>query len=134
MNTGFLLMLPIAILLDVLGFICTILDLAFGIGEVISWVTDIAGTVIIGGWILSKFLMKSLTTKEAEEKAGEKVKEIKKLPQKRKRLASRMKGLAGKLKGKKGVFRIVGGIIGEYIPILGVLPFWTWIVWSERKK
>lgn len=134
MNVGFLIMLPIAILLDVLGIICTVLDIAFGIGEIVSWVTDIAGTVIIGGWIFFNFLMKKFITRESEEKTTEKIKEIKELPQRKQKLATRMKKIAGKLKGKKGIFRAVGGIIGEFVPILGVLPFWTWIVWSERKK
>ena len=134
MNVGFLIMLPIAIFLDVLGVICTILDVAFGVGEVISWVTDIAGTVIIGGWILFNFLMKKIITRESEEKTGEKIKEVKNLPQKKTKMAAKVKKFAGKLKGKRGALRIAGGIIGEYVPILGILPFWTWIVWSERKK
>lgn len=134
MNIGFLIMLPIAILLDVLGVICTILDIAFGAGEIISWITDIAGTIIIGGWIFFNFLMRRFITKESEEKTGEKIKEIKDLSGKKKKLASKVQKLVRKLKGKKGILRVVGGIIGEYIPIVGILPFWTWIVWSERKK
>ena len=144
MTVGVLIMLPIAIFLDILGVICTILDIAAGVGEVISWVTDIAGTVIIGGWILFNFLMGKFVLRKGEgetsegegghEKIKEKVKEIKELPQKKKKMVTKAKKLTKKLKGKKGFFRIAGGVIGEFVPIIGILPFWTWLVWSERKK
>lgn len=134
MNVELLIMLPIAILLDILGVICTILDIAFGTGEIISWITDIVGTIIIGGWIFFNFLMRRFVTKESEEKIGEKIKEIKEFPEKKKKLISRAPKLAERLKGGKRILKVVGGIIGEYIPIIGALPFWTLIVWSERKK
>jgi hypothetical protein len=97
-------MLPLAILLDLIGIvlICFALDDFF--------ITDIIGIVFIGGWIY--FRSGAIkTTKGAKEKAGKIIKKMKKL--------------------KRLRFLCIGA---ELIPYIGALPSWTILVYFELKS
>jgi len=108
-----------AILLDILGIIFTILDIAYGIGEIFSWVSDGMGLLIFGLWLLGRmvFVPKTTTPKELAEKVMEKRRQIKGMVKEARRMG---RGL-----------RFAITFLGEVLPIIGVLPFWTWFVYTE---
>jgi hypothetical protein len=112
-------MLPLAILLDIAGIICTILVLFFGVGEILSWISDGIGFIIFGLWIMMRSQAMA-RPRELVEKVAEKRVAIKKA----------VKGVSRMGRG----LRFAISIIGEIIPIVGTLPFWTWLVWSELKS
>ena len=99
------LMFTIAGFLDVAGLLCFLLDFVGGIGNFLSFIFDIGGIIIIGGWLLVR------SGVIISPKRG-------------------LKQLAKKSFGSAGL-----GIAGELLPFAGdLLPFWTWIVYSELKK
>lgn len=110
---------PVAIVLDIFGLLVTVLDIAYGIGEIPSWISDGIGIAFFGFWLLVRTLSisrpKALVGQVMEKRA-----EIKKLV-----------GRARKM-GRGLRFAIT--FLGEVLPIIGVLPFWTWMVYSELKN
>jgi hypothetical protein len=112
-------MLSVAIVLDIAGIIFTILDLLFGIGEIFSWISDGIGIAIFGLWLLMR--PKRVTkTKEVVARVAE-----------RRRTISRAVEAIKKM-GRGTRFAI--SVVGEVLPLVGTLPFWTWMVWSELKS
>jgi len=95
-------MLPLAVLLDLIGviLICLGLDDFF--------ITDIVGILLIGGWMF----LRSQTI-VVPERAKQKVE----------------KGLKKLFRGKWSKF--LTPIIGELIPYVGALPCWTLAVYYE---
>lgn len=111
--------LPAAIFLDFLGLVLTVLDVAYGIGEIFSWISDGLGIVFFGFWILMRSFSMA-KSKEVVEKVVEKQKTIK-----------------GAVKGIKKMgrgLRFAVSVVGEILPLVGAIPFWTWLAWSELKS
>lgn len=101
-------MLILAIILDIIGVICFILDIFFAIGEIPSWISDAIGTVFIGSWLF--FQSGKVVVPERIKKGPESL--IRKL-------------FRGKYK------RFLTPILGEVTPFVGVFPFWTLAVYFE---
>jgi len=101
-------MLSLAGILDIIGVICLILDLFFGIGEIPSWISDGVGIIFIGGWMW--FRSGRITVPERAKKRTEKY--LRKI-------------FRGKWK------KFLTPVVGEVAPIVGVLPFWTLAVYYE---
>ena len=148
MSPEVIIMLSIAVVLDIAGVICTILILAFGIWEILSYITDAMGILVFGTWLLAKPVIGKLgetigLTEDEEPEEKEKPLEkqrklLEKVVEKRKKIWKAAEGIkkAGKVAGKglKGGLKFAGAIIGELIPIIGTLPFWTLFVWFELKS
>lgn len=123
-------MLFLAGLLDIIGIICLILDALFGIGEVLSYIPDTIGIVFFGAWVV----FRAATKKEGEEKIEDLKRQL--AERRGKREKTREKKLAKKL-AKKGMnkgLKFGLAALGELIPFLGALPFWTIYVYSELKS
>ena len=116
-------MLFLAGLLDIIGIICLILDLLFGIGEVLSYIPDGIGICFFGFWVIFRS-----QTKEAGKEKKEELKE--QLAERRKK---RLKKKIAKKGGKKAL-RFGLAALGELIPLLGAMPFWTIYVYLELKS
>jgi hypothetical protein len=114
-----LIMLPIAILLDIAGIAFTILDIAYGIGEIPSWISDGIGIIFFGLWIL----IRSQTMARPKALAEKVIERRKTIVRAVKQLRKMGRGL-----------RFAISVIGELVPIIGALPFWTWFVYSELKS
>ena len=129
-------MLFLAGILDVMGIICLILDLVFGIGEILSYIPDGLGIIFLGGWTLMRSLMKGKTMEEAKEDASEKIADIKEAGEKRREAIRKRKKMLkkGVKKGAKRGLRFGLSALGELIPFLGALPFWTIFVFLELKN
>lgn len=97
-------MLFIAILLDLFGIICLILDIFFGLGEIPSWISDGIGIIFISGWMFLK---------SGKIEAPERT----------------QRGLRKLFRGKWKKF--LTPIIGEVAPFVGALPFWSLTVYYE---
>lgn len=102
---GFL-MLGLAAFIDLAGLI----DLIPVIGNILSYGVDIFGIIFIGGWMFFRS-----QTVQATGRAAARVGKIGKW-------AKRLKWLRPLL------------IIGEFIPIVGILPLWTLVVYFELKQ
>jgi len=100
--------LIVAILLDIFGVICLILDIFFGIGEIPSWISDGVGTIFIGGW---------MWLRSGVMKTSERVKQ------------GTEKGLRKLFRGKYKKF--FTPILGEVAPFVGGLPFWSLAAYYE---
>ncbi len=116
-----IIMLPFAILLDIAGVIFLVLDIAYGIGEIPSWISDVIGLIFFGIWIL----IRSQSMAEIEG-LKEKVIERREVKKGAVKAFRRM----GKIAGRRGL-KFAISVIGEILPVIGGLPFWTWMVWSE---
>jgi hypothetical protein len=115
-------MMGAAVILDILGIIFTILDIAYGIGEIPSWISDGVGVIFFGLWLLVRSTLRPGTTEPEElvEKVMEKRRAIKRVARAARRIG---RGL-----------RFAIAFIGEVLPVIGALPFWTWFVYSELKS
>jgi hypothetical protein len=123
-------MLPLAALLDIIGIICFIANVFFGIGEILSFIPDFIGLVLFGMWVS----FRAMTKQEGKEKKQGLTMEV--MERKKEQKTMKMKMKMSKLKGVKiGRFAKFGlASIGELIPIIGVLPFWTIYVYWELKS
>jgi len=101
-------MLIVAILIDIFGVICLLLDIFFGIGEIPSWISDGAGIVFIGGWIWFRS-----GRVEVSERAKQRTE----------------KGLKKLFRGKYKKF--LTPILGEVAPLVGAFPFWSLAAYYE---
>jgi hypothetical protein len=106
------LILLIAILLDIFGFICLILTFTMGaeIGETLSFVPDILGLIFLGGREIF------LKRRRAISQAGK----------------AKAKAMM-KAKGKHGL-KFLFAFFVELLPFIGAFPFWTLYVLSEAKR
>ena len=101
-------MLILAIILDIIGVICFVLNIFFVIGEIPSLISDIIGMIFIGGWMFFR-----------SGKVG--------IPERAKK---RPENLIRKLfRGKYKKF--LTPVVGEVAPFVGALPFWTLSVYFE---
>ena len=105
-------MLSLAGILDIIGIICCIFDIFFGVGEIPSWISDGVGIIFISSWMWFR--------------SGRVV-----IPERAKERADR--GLTRVLRKLfRGKFKkFLTPIIGEVAPVVGVLPFWTLCVYYE---
>ncbi len=104
-------MFPIAIILDVIGFVFFFLSLV-GIGIPLSFLLDIAGLLTIGAWMY--FRSGSVTVPKRTKKAGKK--------------------MAKKI-NKTALKRIGWVFFRELIPFFGdIAPCWTIAVYRELTK
>lgn len=121
LSPGGLIMLMIAALLDLTGIviICVGLD-DFGI-------FDIVGTLTIGGWMLLK--PPPISSDDQELTVRQLGREAAQKRQERKKIVGQAKKAT---KGMRWLRPIC--FIGELIPFVGALPFWTIMVFNELKS
>lgn len=134
-----ILMLFLAGILDLMGIICLILDLVFGIGEILSYIPDGIGILFFGGWIFMRSVMKGQTVEEAKEEVSETISDVKEAGEKRREAIRKKREMIKKRrkllkKGSKKGLRFGLATLGEIIPFLGALPFWTIFVFLELKN
>jgi len=113
-------MLIIAIALDVFGILCLVLDFIAGpkIGELVSGIPDIAGFIIFGFWSFIKSTQQPPTPKTAK---------------KMKKTALKTASIQAEALKKKYGRWFFASFIGEIIPFVGALPFWTIYVYTALK-
>ena len=121
-------MVSLAIMLDIIGIICLILDLVFGIGEILSFIPDIIGIFFFGFWIFMKS-QEDKTYKQARTEITSEVAEHHREVQAAKKAFKK----GAKRASKRGI-KFFAAMLGELIPFLGALPFWTIFVVSELRK
>lgn len=103
-------MLSIAVIFDLLGFVCFILVFVFGIGAVFGRIVSAVGFAVIGIW---QFVRSG--TFSAKKKKGEGAVE---------KIAKKM--------AKKFFKKHSWKLIAEALPVIGdIMPSFTLIVWSE---
>jgi len=129
MSPEAIVMFPIALILDLFGVVCLILYLAFGIGLPLSYIPDVIGIIVIGGWSLMRSQSLRITRPRAPE-----VKRVKKRAQKRiakiERRIARSAKWAKRLRWLRPLLIVV-----EFIPFLGDIAFsWTLMVYFELKS
>lgn len=95
---------PLAIFLDILGFF-----------DSISFAPDILGTLLIGGWIFLRSLVKGTrptlkVTTQASRRINQAIK------------------IAKKLRWLRPLFYLL-----EFVPVVGAFPWWTILVYFELK-
>ena len=121
-----MIMLPIALLIDLAGFILFLIELfivTIPFCIAISFIVDGFGIVLIGGWMLFR-------SGRADIPEGVK-KRIKKRAKKQMGGASKKAMKSGKKIGK----RLGLSVLGELFPIVGdALPLWTIAVFFELKN
>jgi len=101
-------MISIAGILDLVGVICLVLNIFFGVGEILSWISDGVGIIFISGWMLFR-------SRRVE------------VPERVKRRTER--GLRKLFRGKWKKF--LTPILGEVAPLVGAFPFWSLAVYYE---
>lgn len=111
LSTEGLTWLPMAILLDIFGIICLILNIFFGAGEILSWISDGIGIIFINGWML--FRSGKVVETPSRTKGG----------------LFRFDFLRKLFRGKYK--RFLTPILGEVAPFVGALPFWSLAVYFE---
>ena len=130
-------MLLMAGALDIFGILCLILDIAFGVGEIISYVPDGIGMVFFGLWMFMR--SQTQATEKPKEVAGkvverrEKIKGVKKKVEKIGKKGEEVVKKAAK-KGLRSSTKFGLAFLGEITPFIGALPFWTIMVYFELKS
>ena len=134
-------MLSLAVMLDIIGVICLILDIAFGIGEVISFIPDFIGIGFFSFWLFVRSAGERTKEQTAEETAKAVAERRSKIAKAKKAIGKvakkamrKMPKVVGRVAGSKRVLRFFTASVGEIIPFLGALPFWTIFVFLELKK
>ncbi len=112
-----------AVLLDIAGAICLALDLAFGIGEIPSLISDIIGIIFLTSWLFFRMQVVAVPqpaqkriAKKAKEEAAKKVS---------KETAKQFQRILSKTWVKFGLT-----VVGELLPVVGGLPLWSLTVYS----
>ncbi|MDP3093845.1 MAG: hypothetical protein Q8N16_03710 [bacterium] len=130
-----------ALIIDFAGILFTVLDVAYGLGEIFSWISDIVGLIVIGGLIMLRAMImgKQFSSEEyAEgvvEQHAQRKQAVEAIGKKTKQAAAKA-AKAAKAGGKAvkvgaRVLRVVLAFIGEIVPLIGALPFWTISVYME---
>lgn len=101
-----ILMLLLAVMVDLSGLI----EFIPVLGTVLSWGADIFGLIFIGGWMFFRSQSVAVTGR-ATARAG------------------KMAGWAKRMKWLRPLC-----FIGEFIPVVGILPLWTLVVYFELKQ
>lgn len=120
-------MLALAGILDIIGIICLILWLVAGIGGVLSYIPDIIGIFFFGFWIFIRSQEEKTYKETRKEVAGEVAEH------KRKIQAAKKAFKKGAKRASKRGFKFLFAMVGELVPLLGALPFWTIFVLLELK-
>jgi hypothetical protein len=120
-----LMMMSLAGMLDMAGFLFTLLDLAFGVGEIPSLVSDGLGLLLVGSWLMFRSGA-SVSLPSAQEISGKRKGAVQ-------QVGKKLSGQARSV-GRKSFSRLMGAFVTEVIPLLGALPFWTILVYSELKN
>jgi hypothetical protein len=133
---GIIIML-IAGLIDLIGIFLTIIFLltlfgvlALEIPAIVDWIVDGIGFVFFGLWLWVRSAIISPGTETESEELTERVVEKRRAMKKAKKKVKAMK--AAKTTGRRGL-KFIMVFIGEIIPIVGALPFWSWLAYSELK-
>jgi hypothetical protein len=123
-------MLPLAALLDIIGIICFIANVFFGIGEIFSFIPDFMGLFFFGAWVT----FRAMTKPAGKEKKQELAIKVAGRKKERKAMVKTTQGIIkkGMKIGRKGKFLLAA--LGELVPIIGALPFWTIYVYWELKS
>lgn len=121
-------MVSLAVMLDIIGFICLILWLAAGIGGILSYIPDIIGIFFFGFWMFMKSREKTTYKETRTEMAGEVAEHHRKVQTAKKVLKK------GAKRASKSGLKFFAAMLGELIPLLGALPFWTMFVVSELRE
>ena len=121
-------MVSLAAMLDILGIICLILWIAAGIGGILSYIPDIIGIFFFGFWML----MKSREDKTYKETRTEMASEVAEHHKKIKTAKKAFK--KGAKRASKSGLKFFAAMLGELVPLIGALPFWTMFVVSELKE
>jgi len=142
------LMISIALLLDIIGIILTIVDFAgvsIPLAEGISWISDVIGLLIFGFWMFCRWVWfkgRAGATPEQmprpQELSQQRKKALQEMSAKGKKAVSEAQKIArsGARVATKAVRfgRLIFAFAIEIIPGLGALPCWTIMVYSEMKK
>jgi hypothetical protein len=121
-------MVSLAVMLDILGIICLILWLAAGIGGILSYIPDIIGIFFFGFWMVMRSQEEKTYKETRTEVAGEVAEHHRKVQTAKKALKK------GAKRASKRGFKFLLAMLGELIPLLGALPFWTMFVVSELRE
>ena len=121
-------MVSLAVMLDIIGILCLILDIVVGIGEIFSFIPDMIGIFFFGFWMLMRSQGEKTYKQSRGEVAGEVAEHHRKVQTAKKAFKK-----GAKRAGKRG-FRFLLAMLGELIPLLGALPFWTMFVVSELRE
>ena len=121
-------MVSLAVMLDIIGVICLILDIAFGIGEIFSFIPDAIGIFFFGFWMFMRSQENKTYKESRTEMAGEVAGHHRKVQTAKKAFKK-----GAKRAGKSGL-KFFAAMIGELIPLLGALPFWTMFVVAELRE
>jgi hypothetical protein len=121
-------MVSLAVMLDILGILCLILWLAAGVGGILSYIPDIIGIFFFGFWMFMRSQEDKTYKETRTEVAGEVAEHHRKV-----QTAKKVFKKGAKRAGKRG-FRFLLAMLGELIPLLGALPFWTMFVVSELRE
>ena len=121
-------MVCLAVMLDILGIICLILWLAAGVGGILSYIPDIIGIFFFGFWMLMKS-QEDKTYKESRTEVASEVAEHHKKVKTTKKVFKK-----GAKRASKSGIKFFAAMLGELVPLIGALPFWTMFVVSELKE
>lgn len=130
LSPGAVIMLPLAILIDLIGIVL----IFFGLDD--FWTTDIIAFIFIGSWTYFRSQMKGKEPAEMPSVDSFQTKKGLQKERKLKRTAKYMKPQkadramksAKRMKWLKPLT-----FLGELVPYLGVLPMWTIMVYFELK-
>ena len=126
----FILILFFAIFVDSIDILLLVLKIftAFTIGQGVSMAMDVTIFVIIGGWIFWRVGRISKSKRARQQALAKTIK--KKQADLTKQLAKGIKSPAKKMFTRGGI-----ALLGEFIPLIGLVPFWTIaVVLTLREK
>lgn len=116
-----LVMFTVAGILDLVGAFLLILDIFFGIGEILSYIPDVIGILFFGLWLY----FRSSGERSLKETTGELKEKVAERRQERKQMVKTAR------KGLSRVARFGLSALGELLPFIGAIPFWTIFVYQE---
>ncbi|MDP2926526.1 MAG: hypothetical protein Q8N65_00055 [bacterium] len=127
-----IIMMPMAMVLDGIGIILIL----FALDD--FFITDIIGTIIIGGWLFFRTgtvpSMPERIEQKTKETAGKVEKGAASTAAKAADAEKTIQKVGGKIgKSSRWLKPLLCGL-GEFVPYLGVIPFWTYLVYSELTK
>lgn len=121
-------MMPIAAFLDLIG----IGLILFALDD--FFITDIIGTIVIGGWLYFRTGMAPSMPERVEQKAKETAGKVEKgAASTAAKAADAEKAIQKVGKSSRWLKPLLCGL-GEFVPYLGALPLWTYAVYSELTK
>lgn len=128
-DPDFLMVLSMAFLFDALDILFTIIQFltGFTLGTFISWMADVVVLGIIGGWMFSRIQKIAQSKQQAVQTFKTTIEKAATFQ------AQIAKGIQSPL--TRTLSRAGAGFIGELIPLVGLIPFWTiTVVLTLREK